>query len=187
MRNKIIKYLQEEKRVINVRSEKQWIELMEYFEFYDIKFGGDLVELSMTNFWQYHKEKTIIFPFFLRDGELGHFEYSETNLVDFKTIILFKNFKKEFIEKDTAYQLHLAIKRVEELEKEIKEENQKYYARFKLKENNLNYLIYDKDKKTYGIASNWENQNHKSKFTKKELKELKVWDNPLFKIVEVED
>ncbi len=29
MRNKIIQYLQDKKRVINVRSEKQWIELME--------------------------------------------------------------------------------------------------------------------------------------------------------------
>lgn len=183
MRNKIIQYLQEEKRAINVRSDKQWIELMEYFKFYDIESIGSDKAISYVDFKRFEEESSITLGFFEKE-KLG---YSNNCFNKSKgyTIILFEDFKKEFIDKDLNYQLHLAKKHVEALEKQLREETKKYYARFKLKENDLNYLKYDKNEETYGIASSWENQNHKSKFTQKELQDLNVWDNPLFEIEEV--
>lgn len=185
MRNKIIQYLQEEKTVINVKSEEEWIELMEYFEFYNIEWIGSDKAISYVDFKRFG-ERTSISLGLREDERIG---YGDTNYYMQElnySIILFKKFKKEFIDKDLNYQLHLAKKHIEALEKQLRGETKKYYARFKLKENDLNYLKYDKNEETYGIASSWENQNHKSEFTQKELEDLNVWDNPLFQIEEVE-
>lgn len=184
MRNKIIQYLQEEKTVINVRSEKQWIELMEYFEFYDFKYGSK-TNPTTVNFWWRLGEETSISLGVRGDERIG---YCYINYYIQKlnySSILFKDFKKEFIEKDIAYQLHLAKKHVEALEKQLREETTKYYVIFKLGEKKFNYLNYDDYNKGYFINSKDEDKDYKTQFTQKELEDLNVWDNPLFEIEEV--
>lgn len=183
MKNKIIKYLQEEKRAINVRSEEEWIELMYYFEFYDIEWIGNDKAISYVDFKRHEEESSITLGFFKKE-KLGYSD-NDFNKSNGYTIVLFQDFKKEFIEKDLTYQLHLAIKRVDELEKRLREETTKYYAIFKLEEKDFNYLNYDDYDKDYFISSKTENEGFKSKFTQKELQDLNVWDKPLFEIEEV--
>lgn len=115
MRNKIIKYLEKNKIEINTKTQEEYNELMEYLDFYNFRWQ-DNESLMKSNCYKYNKEKTLIL---LQEWYEVAFSYIGYNSKQEFSIITFQDFKKEFIEKDLAYQLHLS----KQLEKNKKRRN----------------------------------------------------------------